>query len=283
MDFSLLEKHPWITTGAIAGGGFLLYLVLRNRSGNAAVQTAATGVTTTTLDPTAAALDAQQMQTQAQLQAISLSGSNQVDLAQISATVANNQTAAQQEVTDTQTAASLALGTATLNAQYGVAALQAGVQTATLNALVAAFGGNQGGGNPVQSTVTDTATGSTTTVAQHTAPVPVYIATPPAPPPIATAPITSTTFTPTYTPAPGDQVIPGGSPLISAPSYIPVGAWPDSGVVAQNTQTEVTYLNDQAKANNINNYNQCISNANLSQGYPNFTSLIDACHANYGV
>ena len=41
-DFSYIREHPWITAGAIIGGGLIVYLIyehFKGRSGSASVTT----------------------------------------------------------------------------------------------------------------------------------------------------------------------------------------------------------------------------------------------------
>jgi hypothetical protein len=165
MDFSLIEDHPWITAGAVLGGGFLLYLVIHHQSsGGGGTTVVSTAGQAPQVDPTVAAqITAQQQQLQAQLAGLTIQGNTQIGLAQISANVqtqtaqmtqdvTNKQTAAAQEVQDTTTAAQLQLGLGTLDAQVQGKQIDAAVQIANINAILAAFGvskANTVGSTPV--------------------------------------------------------------------------------------------------------------------------------------
>lgn len=193
MDFSYIHEHPWITAGAILGGGFVLYLILHKRS-TAGTDAGSTVYYsgTTQQDPNAAAYAAQQQQTQAALAALSLQGQTQIGLANIGAGLQSQTVTASQEVQDRQIDAQKDLGMGTLGAQVQLAQIQANTQMSYIDAIIQAFTGNHPVTNPtpVNSTPVYNSTGN-----------PVYTVNPPQ---------TYNVTTPTYTPS-GTSTVYDGS------------------------------------------------------------------------
>lgn len=289
MDFQLIEDHPWITAATVVVGGLVLYLILRGRGSSAAQSPS--GVTyypaQQGTDPTAAALQASQDQSAAQLSALNIQSAAQIQLAQIQAGVAGLQINAGQDVTNKQTAAQLALGIGTLQAQVDITAIQAQSELDAIHAIAAAYGGgssgssgSSGGGSTggVGSVIVSNPTTITQPTTQITPPMPVYL------PPGGAPPGSNTTDTGSYPlPQIGGPVITGGTPLEPAAAFIPVGAWPDVNVVNYNTTQSVEQENATVQANKINNFNACMRDASLSPT-PAFISQQQAqCHADYGL
>lgn len=275
MDFSLIERHPWWTAGIVVGGGVLLYVVLHRGSGSSS---ASTGVAYSGADPALAnanaSLQAATQQQQAQLQGLSIQAQAQLGLAAIGADVSKYSTRASQDVTDFQTAAQLQLGLGTLDTQYKMAALSAAQQMNTVNALVAAFRG------PTAGAASGSAPGAVAPPAGAVYPAPYSTVTNPISQgvsqvsPSVAAPVN----VPVYSTAPTDRaIIPGGTQLIPFPSYTPVGAWPNKAAIDYNQQLQIDWQNATLAANNNNNRNQCLANADQSRGQPNYGALVAAC------
>jgi hypothetical protein len=281
MDFELIERHPWMTGGIVLGGGFLLYLLLRHRQASSATGQAAVAVAGG-VDPQTAALQAQaaaqQTQMQGYISGLQIQGGTQVSLAQIGADVSKYTTGASADVANQQTAAQLALGVNTNAAIVAQSQINADVQMKSIDAIVAAFRGNQ---NPSVSPgpVTYSTPGNPNPTGQTLPQSPVNVSTPTY---ISSNPALGATNPGSLPPGsvvatPGGPIVPGGQLLVPLPNYIPVGAWPDAQIVAKNQQTQVDWENATLQANAVNNKNQCIANANLSKGYANYDSLMAAC------
>src|SRR5262249_18373358 len=145
--------------------------------------------------------------------------------------------------------------------QLELAKVDAGVQIATLDALVAAFRGSP--------TATQTPTiapynPNMPTVANPTSTITQTVAAAPTNP-------GTTYIPPAYTPGTGS------GQLVPTPSYIPVGAWPNAADVYANQQTQITWENNTLAAQTAANHAQCLANASLSKGYGNYSSLVAAC------
>jgi hypothetical protein len=269
MDFGLIERHPWFTTGAILIGGYILFSALRNRS--AAASTG--GITAVQTGPSDAQVqaDAQAQQAAAQLQALQIQGSTQLQLAGVSADVAKTQITTGANSTDLQTAAGLQIGLSTLDAQLGLAQIQATSQDHLLDLLSKAFSGNStptAAASPVAVTgTTGNSVAAPVSTSNYVAPTPTTIA-----PPIYTP-------NPTGNGQSGDisAIIPGGQQLVPNFTVIPVGAWPDTNAVNANQQSQINWENATLNANAANNHAQCLSNAGLNKGYANYDSLVAAC------
>lgn len=265
MDFSLLEKHPWATTGVIAVGGIALFLVFR-RSSSSPAAAPSSGVVYSGVDPSVLAannaLSAQQAQVQGALSGAQIQGQTQIDLAGIGADVAKFTTSATQDVTNKQTSAQLDLGLGTIQGQVDLARINAGVQMASIDAIVSAFSGGNPTGHPATNPspiVSTPVSNSQNSINQFTPPQSVTIQ-----PPVY------------GTPTPG-AVLPEGQQLVPSPTLTWQGAWPDANVVAHNSQLQVDWMNATLAAQANNNRNQCLANAERSKGYANYDSLVAAC------
>lgn len=180
MDFSLIEHHPWQTGGIVIGGGLLLWLAIRGRSGSAVQQSGsdsgyAVSPASDATNQLSAQLSAQTTQAQTYITGLQLQGATQISLAQIGAGVANNQTAASLDVTDTQTAAQLALGLGTLSAGVQQAQISANLQSRYIDAIVAAFGGRPSNPSAVASPIVAATPYSPNPTAQIPASAPVNV------------------------------------------------------------------------------------------------------------
>jgi hypothetical protein len=285
MDFQLIEDHPWITAAAVLVGGLVLYLILRGRGSSAS--SSPSGVTyypaQQGTDPTAAALQANDTQAQTYLAGLNVQSATQIQLAGIQAGVAGLTVTAQQDVTNKQTAAQLALGLGTLQAQVDITAIQAQSELDAINAIARAYGagsGSSGSSGPVGvgSGIVSTPTTITQPTTQITPPVPVYL------PPGGAPPGGNTTDTGSYPlPQIGGPVITGGTPLEPPASFIPVGAWPDVNVVNSNTLQSVEQENATVAANKINNFNACMRDAALSPTPAFVAQQQSQCHVDYGM
>lgn len=262
MDFGLIERHPYMTGGIVLGGGFLLYLVFRGRGGSSAPVSYVGGATAT--DPNAAAIQAQQTQMQAYVTGLQLQGATQISLAQIGADVSRNNVAAAASVSNTQTAAELALGLGSQNAVVSQTRINADIQLRYIDAIVAAFTGHP-----------------------SISPSPSGVPTPGAiNPTFQPAPMQ-----PTYPSTPGGTggsapvnfggtnpgtIIPGGQQLV--PSYsVPYCDPRDVACVMHNQDLSISYYNSVNDAQARNNRNQCLANAELSRGRENYSALVSAC------
>jgi hypothetical protein len=286
MDFSLIERHPWATTGIVLGGGFLLFLIFRRRGSSAqtagATVVQSTGVDAATMQAELAA-QAQANQIQGQLSGLTIQGGTQVQLATIASQVQQQTVAATQDVTNQQTAAQLQLGLGTIQGQVAQSQISADVQIAAINAIVGAYRGNNGT-NPVAS-IPSVATPNipSTPVNTQTPVFPAMVSPPTYPvsnpvggnPSISTYPFNGNISAGNV--VAGALPLAGGALLAPAPTYTPVGAWPDANVVAANQQTQINYENADLQANATNNRNQCLANAALSQGRPGYGSILSAC------
>lgn len=274
MDFSLIEKHPWVTTGIVFGGGFLLFLVMRSRSSTTAP--AATGTSYVGVDPATAQLNAQTAaqasQSATYIQGLNIQGATQVSLAQIGADASKYSIGASAETVDTQTAAQLALGLGTLNAQVQTTAIGASVQMKYIDAIVAAFTGNS---NPSISTppVSTPVFGQPTPSSQTTPPVYVYVQSPGGTG--GTYPVAVGGTNP-GTLAPGSAPLPGGTLLTPYPQYANCDPR-DVACVMGNGVVNVNWENSSVANNAQNNRNQCLANAAMSKGMPNYNALVSAC------
>jgi len=254
-DFSLLREHPWATVGIVGGGGLLLFIVMR-RGGSAAPAGGTGGVVYNATDPNATAqataLQAQQDQIAGSVQGLSIQGQTQVALAQLAAQAQNYTVAASQDVTNKQTDAELQLGLGTLSTQVQSQQIQAGVQMAYINAIVAAFTGNNPTGSPVTNpgTVVSNPSTASNPINQNPSPVPVTV-TPP-----------------TYN---------GGSQyIVPLPNYSSCDPR-DVNCVNNNQQLNVGWVNNVLSQTAANNKAQCLANAALSVGKPNYNELVAAC------
>jgi len=265
MDFSLIERHPWATTGIVLGGGFLLYLVFRGRGGSGG--SSAGGVVYTGADPASAnanaALAAQAQSTQAGLSAIQLQGATQIQLASIGADLSKFQTAAAQEAQDRQTQAQYGVALGTIGGQVELANIQANVQMKIIDAIVNAFRGGSSAVNPG-----NVPTGTPYGVVSNPVPQVTSQITPPIPVSISNGGSSD-----------GGQfdIIPGGTQLVPYPNLVYQGAWPDANVVQANVNSVVDWQNKTLAANAANNRAQCLANAERSRGYANYDSLVAAC------
>lgn len=260
MDFELVEHHPWITVGAIAGGGFLLFLVLRGRgSGGGSGQVVYAGGGSQVDPSIAASVQAQQDQIQGSISGLSIQGQTQIALAQIGAGVQSQTVSATQDVTNRQTDAQLQLGLGTLGAQVASEQIAAGVQMKTIDAIVAAFRGN----NPIYN--------PTPTVSQ-----PVWNATGN---PITTnnAPDTVYVLPPSYnTGSNGGGIAWDSGYNVPRPNFATCDPR-DVACVANNQAMDIQYSNNLLGAQTANNKAQCLANAQLSVGKPNYAALVAAC------
>jgi hypothetical protein len=166
MDFQLITEHPWATAGIVAGGALVLYLYWKNGTSTAATDYSTTGYAASTAeDPNAIAAatqvtlaqtsaNAQITQLSAQLQGLSIQSATQIQLAQIQAASTANSTAVGANTTGITTAADLQaqlaslsdqlqLGLGTQQSNVDMANIQAGVQIASINAVAAAYAGQQ--------------------------------------------------------------------------------------------------------------------------------------------
>jgi hypothetical protein len=287
MDFHLIHRHPWITTGAILGGGFVLYLLLHKRSSAPSEQVAYTGVAAGGggMDPNLAAqLAGQQMQAQAQISGLSIQGQTQIELSKIGAGVqyasigasqdiTNRQTAATQDVTNRQTDAQLQLGLGTLGAQVASEQINANVQMRTIDAIVAAFTGNHPITNPTPTVTVPVGNNTNNPISGINPPQttgvnqPVYYGAGSAggPSPASTGGI--------ITGSGQNLVVPGGTQLLPYPTYVhsdPAqypGMAPgatcsplDATCVAQNAAISNQYHVDVANAQTVNNLTQLVQN-----------------------
>lgn len=280
MDFTLIEKHPWITTGVVLGGGFLLFVVMRRggSSANASPQYAAGQ------DPATAALNAQlqaqQNQTQAYTVGLQLQGATQISLAQIGADVSKHNTGLSAEVTDTQTMAQLQLGLGTLSAGVETARIGADVQKTYIDAIVAAFTGTAFRTNPatVNPPVSTATPGSPNPTVQFEPLQPAGVSIPGGTGgsyPVGVGGVNPGTSWPGM-PQPGDAPRPGGTPIL--PSYnVPYCDPRDVACVMHNNDLSVSYFDSVNQGQAINNRNRCLSNAALSAGQPNYAALVAAC------
>jgi hypothetical protein len=150
-DFTYIHEHPWLTLGLVAGGGFVLFLVLHRRSATADQGQTVTyaGAGAPQVDPNIAAqVQMQQQQVQGDIAGLTISGQTQLGLAQIGAQVQTAGILAGQDVTNRQTDAQVRLGLGTLDAQTEAARIDASIQMRTIDALIYAFSGNHPLDNP---------------------------------------------------------------------------------------------------------------------------------------
>lgn len=279
MDFELLERHPYITGAVVIIGAAGLYLILRR--GSSTSSTDQTGISPSGVsyyapagtDPTAAALQSQEDQTTAALSATQIESQTQLGLGQLSAGVQNTSTTASADVANQQTAAQLQLGLGTINGQVALAQIQAQSQLDLINAIMRAYSGTGGGGAGNVTTSTPTPSGPVSTVTPYT-PAPVA----PSTGPVTTTPVV-TEPDPVMPPtgSSGLAIVPGGTQLVPYPNLIPQGAWPNSSIVAEDTAWTDQWIDQTQIAQATNNRNQCLNNAALSQGRPNYAALVAAC------
>jgi hypothetical protein len=286
MDFELIERHPWATAGIVVVGGFVVYLIFRGGGSSAAAATSPNGVAyypaPAGTDPTAAALQAQQDQISAALSATNIQAQTQLGLATISAGVSNTNVAAQQDVTNKQTAAQLALGIGTLQAQVDLAQIQANSELDAIRAIAAAYGGGSGSGSGGGiSSIPTTPGGGTTNQIGPVVPVQIPSSFGAAPSPGITG--LGTLDTGNYPVLAVGAPVLVNTPLEPAAAYTPVGAWPSASVVSSNTLQSVEQQNAGLESNNVNNFNACMASAALSQGKPNYDAIVGQCHAAYGL
>lgn len=266
MDFKLIEDHPWITTGAILGGGFVLYLLFHRSSSTA--DTTSSGAVVQSVDPNAqaaaTALQSQQDQISGSIQGLSLQGQTQIGLATLGAGVQSQSILASQDVTNRQTAAQLQLGLGNLDAQVQAQQIQATTQMNLVDVLSRLFGG---GNSPV----TATPVSNTSSNPVNTSNTPSQIAvTPP-----AYIPSNPSTNTGAITDWSG-TVVPGGATLVPLPNYAVCDPM-DSACVLNNGSLNTSYVQSVSTAQAKNNRNQCLANAELSAGKPNYAALVAAC------
>lgn len=276
MDFGLIEKHPWATTGIVLGGGVLLFVVMR-RGGSSSAAPAGYAAGSSGTDPNAAALAAQQNQTAAYLSSVQLQGATSISLAKIGADVSMFTTGKTADTINTQTAAQLALGLGTQNAVVRQTEINAGLQGRYIDAIIAAFTGHS---SPVvvPQPIGVPTPGSTNPTFQ-TDPRPTYV--------IPGDPLYGSGNGPSFgavnpgtsfpgMPQPGDAPRPGGSQLL--PSYsVPHCDPRDVSCVMNNEATAIHYYESVNQAQSTNNRNQCLANAELSRGFANYGSLVSAC------
>jgi hypothetical protein len=274
MDFSLIKQHPWETAGIVLGGGVLLYIVLHRGSGNSSqgAATAPTYAASGGVDPQTAQLQLQAQVAQSQastyLAGLQLQGATQISLAQIGADVTKSGYAYQGAAVDQQTSAQLALGIASLNAQTQQTQIDATLQTHYIDAIVAAFNGR----NNTVATPTQTPTPVTQpTIPGGSSQVPPVI----------------TTYVPTPSGTGGSDPVnvgstnpgtvpPGGSLLIPYPHYENCDPR-DVACVARNQATNINWENADIAQNNANIHSQCLANAAMNLGKPNYAALVAAC------
>jgi hypothetical protein len=163
MDFSLVERHPWMTAGIIGVGALLLYLYW-SRSSNSSTSTDTSTSTTysggypvstapadNTLALAQISANAQTTQLSAQLQGLQIQTAGQVQIAGMDQTtqlrVAELNAGAHVGDTSAALAAQLAtinaqlqLGTGSQQTQVDLAKLQSDVQLASINAIADAYG-----------------------------------------------------------------------------------------------------------------------------------------------
>jgi hypothetical protein len=272
MDFALIEEHPWATVAIIGGGGLLLYLYWRGGSSAAAAPQGGGGYAAADPSITAAnlSLSAQQAQLNGQIAGLQIQGSTQIQLAQIGAGVSSQNIAASQETTDTttlaslraattQTAAQLALGLGSQQSTVDLARIQAQVQMSEIDALVRAYGGTPPGSSGGGTVYNPPA--ATNPVVQIT---PVY------------TPLPNTAPAPQAGPGPAGGIIPGGVQLLPTPAYASCDPR-DSACVNRNQTINSGYWDSVQAANAGNNRAQCLANAALSAGQPNYAALVAAC------
>lgn len=306
MDFSLIEKHPWITTGIVIGGGVILFLTLRGSGGQSAGGggTSYVGVDPATANAQAAA-DVANTQAQTYLAGLQLQGATQISLAQIGAGVSTYGTGRTADTIDTQTAAQLALGLGSQNVQVQISQMQTNLQMRYLDAIIAALGGSPG-----VTTSTPNSPSPTTTITPaypvSVAPTPIgtgggsptYLGSvnpgsvPPGssswycPPGHNCDPVTGFDLTQRLNGLPQNPrlpaALPGGTQLVPTPGYATCDPR-DVACVMGNQTLNVGWENNSISANNTNNFNQCLINAEMSRGFGNYDSLVAACHSNYGM
>lgn len=283
------KEHPYLA-GSLAIGVFLLYLVWRGRSSAAA---ASGGAVYGPSD----ALQAADLQAGAQLQMAQIgagvqTGNTNAALAanefatsadvQKAYYAAQNQlqtTLSSQEVSDALTAAQLQLGLANIGGVLALSGKQGEVLTAPGSTIYGATAASIGAtATQAQTQAQINTAAAAIPAATYTPPVPVSIAPAgggfqgyPGLPQVAG-------YTPVENPIiAAGGVAPGGTPVVAPFPVIPVGAWPNPVDVATNVQNQINYENAVLTAQAQNNRDQCLANAALSQGAPNYSQLVAAC------
>lgn len=279
MDFTLIKEHPWMTAGIVAAGAFVLYLALRKPASSSDQMTGGYYAGGGAVDNTATIA---QYQAQSQLALATLQSQTQLGLAQIaagpnatvqtSADVQNRQTDAQTQLGLAQIAAELNLGLNTQSSQIELARLQAGLQGRLIDALESAYGGHTPTSpTPITNINTTPPNGPPLGAGGPNLPQSYYSNLP-------VAPITVTTpggGYPTNLPTDG-SILPGGSLLVPAPTYANCDPR-DVACVSRNQTASINWENANIAANAENNRRQCLANASLSAGFPNYASLVAAC------
>jgi hypothetical protein len=274
MDFSIIERHPWATTGLVLGGGFVLFLVLKRGSSSGSQTSSTYGGQSEDPAVTQAglALQAQQQQIQGSLSVATLQAQSQITLAQLGADLARFQTGASLQSDTNQTAASLTLGLSTLQAQLESKKIDAQVQMSTLDAIVAAF---RGSSSPAP-------TNNNTPTA--TQPQPTFTTVTPPPTTNITIPTGTGGTTPGATygglsfsnPYLDGSVATPGAPII--PGYsVPYCDPRDVACVMNNQVIATNWQNAAMDAQATSSHNLCIANANRNVGQPNYAALVAAC------
>lgn len=277
-DFTLIHEHPWWTLGIVAGGGFVLYLILHKSSASstdASGQVVYAG-TSGGVDPTVAAqIAAQQAQITGQVQGLALQGQTQVAVAQIGAGVQAQTITATQDVTNRQTDAQLQLGLGSIGGQVALAQIAAGVQMSYIDAIVQAFTGNHPITNPTPTTTTPVGNDpgnpiQTVLPPQTTLPYPVPTGTGTGGVPLGNQYPTST-YVPSYQIPPDalPQILPKPNPAICSPF--------DASCIQGNIDQNAQFNQDVTAQRAADNHALCLSNAAQSVGRPGYDAMVAAC------
>lgn len=280
MDFSLIENHPIATGATVLIGGAVVFLFLR-RGGSQPAAASGTQMIYGASDPNATAANAaitnsqiaanvQISQLSAQLQGLGIQSQTQIQLAQIDALTKRQQTDAAVNVTNRQTDAELALGMTTQQAAIEQSRINAGLQSKILDTLLAAFGVKTGGGSGAT-------TPPPTTIGGGTNPNNPGAGT------VVNLPPGSGYFGGfSGGLEPGAAPVAGGQQLIPFPNFAQCSPL-DPGCVRSNQTLSDQYGVNLDRAQNVNNYNQCVANAANGRTQAERDSLIASCHAAYGV
>jgi hypothetical protein len=272
-DFEYIHKHPWLTVGAIAGGGFILFLLIHKRSVSADQSGAGVAAGAPAgVDPNIAAqVNMQAAQIQGNLAGLSISGQTQLGLAQIGAGVQSQGIGASQDITNRQTDAQVRLGLGTLDAQVEAERINAAIQMKTIDAIMFAFSGNHPITNPTPTVTTPVANNTNNPISTINAPQTVY----PVSPGYNTPGGPTGTGSGMYAPgtAGGGSVVPGGTQLVPYPTYMhsDPGAYPgmapgaicsplDANCVETNAALSNQWHADTAAAQDRNNLTQLVMN-----------------------